>query len=279
MKLALSVNATFEAALSRAGSPPRDGSGGWLLIFDDAQQLQHAAGAVHRVHEDLAAIAAARKLIGRDGLDCDVLITSRTSRWGRRPGLVPHELVELGHLPVAVARYGAEYRVSSGWAEYDGGFFGSDPLDARFPAIAERPVFGGPALPAPAIRPYVPRSCCFDVAPALPDAGAADSADLPLLSAYSPIPPTLRLTVTFRDQRQFQDYRAGLVQLVDAALVLLLRVLVVLLAALAHRTRAPVYLLVLLSTVRHYGHRSEPDHQPLPACALTFQRGSVRLTA
>lgn len=129
------------------------------------------------------------------------------------------------------------------------------------------------------IRPYVPRSCCFDTVPALPDAGVAGSADLVLLTAYSPMPPTVCLTVTFRDQRQFQGYRAGLVQLVDAALVLLLRVLVMLLAAFAHRTTAPVYLLVLLSSVRHYGHRSEPDHQSLSALALIFQRGSARLAA
>jgi hypothetical protein len=44
--------------------------------------------------------------------------------------------------------------------------------------------------------------------------------------------------------------------------------LVVLLAAIARQATAPTFLLVVLGSVRHYGHRGEPDHLPVPARIL-----------
>jgi hypothetical protein len=48
--------------------------------------------------------------------------------------------------------------------------------------------------------------------------------------------------------------------------------LVVLLTALAHQSQTPAFLLVILATARHYGHRGEPDGRFLPAIDSAFGR-------
>jgi hypothetical protein len=87
--------------------------------------------------------------------------------------------------------------------------------------------------------------------------------------------------VTVQDMQLVRDHRAGLVRLVDAILFALRLMLARLRSALAHRPTVAAFLLVMLRSLRHYGHRGEPDHlSPLPL-ALTSdrQRGAVRLAA
>lgn len=76
------------------------------------------------------------------------------------------------------------------------------------------------------------------------------------------------LLVKTRDKRIAQDYREGLRRFLDGILAILRRVVVMVLAALSHSAVAPAFLLVILATVRHYGHRGEPDGHFLPAPAL-----------
>lgn len=139
------------------------------------------------------------------------------------------------------------------------------------------------ALPAYAVRPYPMRQCCLATPLASTPGGSRLSAELQELAwAIALTSATMRLTVTFSgDRRLYQDYKAGLLQLLDALLTSLLRMIVVLLTALAHQATGPAFLLVMLGSIRHYGHRGEPDHLALPALALMSnqQRGAVRLAA
>jgi hypothetical protein len=142
------------------------------------------------------------------------------------------------------------------------------------------------ALPAYAVRPYLVQQCCLATPPfstAMDVGGGSKSSAVTqeLVWAHALASATMRFTVTFSDRQLFQDYKNGLLRLVDTLLASLLRMLVVLLAALAHQAIAPAFLLVMLRSIRHYGHRGEPDHLALPALAPTFdrRRGAVRLVA
>jgi hypothetical protein len=138
------------------------------------------------------------------------------------------------------------------------------------------------ALPAYAIRPYLVQQCCLTAPAPVGTGGGTGSGSLLRQLAYLQllVSTTPSFAVTFGDRRQLQEYKAGLLLLVDAFLACLLRMLVVLLAALAHQATAPAFLLIMLATARHYGRRGDPDHLSLPV-ALIFdqQRGAVRLTA
>lgn len=160
--------------------------------------------------------------------------------------------------------------------------------DAAGVAMATGDVLAGAprgALPAYAARPYLIQQCCLTTSPVhlttRTGAGIGPSTFIEQL-AYAQVlgSTTVRITVTFGDRRQFQDYKADLLRFVDALLACLLRMLVVLLSALAHQAMAPAFLLVMLGSIRHYGRRGEPPHAFLPL-ALTSdqQRGAVRLAA
>jgi hypothetical protein len=87
------------------------------------------------------------------------------------------------------------------------------------------------------------------------------------------------IRVTTTSKQIAQDYQEGLRRFVDGILAALRLVIVAVLAALSHLATAPVFLLVMLATVRHYGYRGEPDGHFLPAPAAQPQRslGAVRL--
>jgi len=74
--------------------------------------------------------------------------------------------------------------------------------------------------------------------------------------------------VTLHDKQAARNFRAGLLRLVDGILSALRRMLVVLLTVLAHQPRAISFLLVMLGSIRHYGHRGEPDAWLLPDFSL-----------
>jgi hypothetical protein len=139
-------------------------------------------------------------------------------------------------------------------------------------------------LPPFDMRPYQLRPCCLTASPVpLLTDKAADDVRITmsaLLSMDVLTLPVLSIAVAFTDRRQLQDYKAGLIQLVDAALAFL-RMLVVLLAAIAHQATVPILQLVMLGSIRHYGRRGEPDDSALPALALRSSRhqGTVRLAA
>jgi hypothetical protein len=77
-----------------------------------------------------------------------------------------------------------------------------------------------------------------------------------------------RFLVTIQDKQAARDYRAGLLRLIDGILSALHLMQVVLLAALAHQPQAISCVLVMLSSIRHYGHRGEPDAWPLSDFSL-----------
>jgi hypothetical protein len=149
------------------------------------------------------------------------------------------------------------------------------------------------ALPTYGDRPFAVRNCCGKSSTALTreTVAAAHVPDRTLVvwrAGYEE--PTFHLsfreivdsfTVTIRDKQLARDYRAGLLRLVDGILSALRLMLVRLLAALAHQAQATGFLLMLISAVRRYGRRGEPDHLPLPVSPLQPNRpwGAVRLAA
>jgi len=81
--------------------------------------------------------------------------------------------------------------------------------------------------------------------------------------------------VTVRSDRLIQSYLEGLRRLVHGVADVLRLVLIVVLAALSQRPQSPIFLLVMLASIRHYGHRSEPDghFRPARAAHLCTSRG------
>lgn len=77
-----------------------------------------------------------------------------------------------------------------------------------------------------------------------------------------------RLSVTFGTAQLARDYRAAQLRLASSILAALRLMFARLVSAIAHQRKAPAFLLVMLATARHYGHRSEPDHRPLLASVL-----------
>ena len=71
-----------------------------------------------------------------------------------------------------------------------------------------------------------------------------------------------RLSVTFRTTQLARDYRAAQLRLASSVLAALRLVLARLVSALAHQPEAPAFLLIMLGSIRHYGHRGEPDGHP-----------------
>lgn len=139
------------------------------------------------------------------------------------------------------------------------------------------------ALPAYVTRPFLTRDCC-PAAPSVPARADADEADVRTqLLAYAELlrATVTRLIVDFTNRRQFHDYAAGLLQIVDVLLASARRMFVVVLAAFAHQATTPSFVLIMLGSIRHYGHRGEPDHLTLPARVLRSnqQQGTVRLAA
>jgi hypothetical protein len=139
-------------------------------------------------------------------------------------------------------------------------------------------------LPTYATRPFLPQPCCTSGLPSSASVGVGEAAStvrvLPFVSSATSAASFTVLALAFSDRRQFQDYKAGLLQLVGALLACLCRMFAILLAAIAHLTTAPAFALVMLSSVRHYGHRGEPDHLLLPlALTQAQQQGTVRLAA
>jgi hypothetical protein len=80
------------------------------------------------------------------------------------------------------------------------------------------------------------------------------------------------ITVAIRSVQLAEEYRTGFIRLLDSALRSMRLMLVALLTALAHQTQSPAFLLVILATARHYGHRGEPDGWLLPAAGSAFGR-------
>jgi hypothetical protein len=89
-----------------------------------------------------------------------------------------------------------------------------------------------------------------------------------------------RFTVIIRNRQLVRDYRDGLRRVIGHVLAVLRLVLIIVLAALAHRPQVPVFLLVMLSTVRHYGRRGDSDGHSLPVCSASRRpQGAFRRAA
>jgi hypothetical protein len=73
------------------------------------------------------------------------------------------------------------------------------------------------------------------------------------------------LRVTFGTRQLARDYRTARLRLASGILTALGFMLARLVSACARRPKVPDFLLVMLATARHYGHRSEPDHHALLA--------------
>jgi hypothetical protein len=74
-----------------------------------------------------------------------------------------------------------------------------------------------------------------------------------------------RLSVRFGTKQLAHDYRDARLRLARSIFKALRLMLARLVSARAHQPKAPAFLLVMLATARHYGHRSEPDHRSLLA--------------
>jgi hypothetical protein len=72
-----------------------------------------------------------------------------------------------------------------------------------------------------------------------------------------------RLSVTFGTTQLARDYRDSQLRLASSVLAALRLMLARLVSAFAHQPMAPAWLLVMLASARHYGHRSEPGHRSL----------------
>lgn len=135
-------------------------------------------------------------------------------------------------------------------------------------------------LLAYAIRPFAiaTRACCrASLQTIMPDsitAAQAASGDVGSLleELLALARSAIGIRVTTSNKQIAQDYRHGLRRFVDGILAALRLVIVVVLAALSHLATALTFLLVMLATVRHYGHRGEPDGHFLPALAVQPQR-------
>lgn len=135
-------------------------------------------------------------------------------------------------------------------------------------------------LPAYATRPFAiaTRACCRASLPAItPDtitAAQTASGDVgSLLEEFLALARSaIGIRVTTSNKQIAQDHRDGLRRFVDGVLAALRLIIVAVLAALSHLATAPTFLLVMLATVRHYGHRGEPDGYFLPALAVQPQR-------
>jgi hypothetical protein len=138
-------------------------------------------------------------------------------------------------------------------------------------------------LPVYAIRPYWLQHRCLAASPTPVQTDTDDADGITQLLAYAELveAAVTSLIVTFNDRWQLRDYKTAMLQIVDSLLASALRMLVVLLAAIAHQATVPIFLLVMLGSIRHYGRRGEPDDSALSALALRSSRhqGTVRLAA
>jgi hypothetical protein len=145
-------------------------------------------------------------------------------------------------------------------------------------------------LPAYAIRSFVIRDCCDGSTPGFSadivgDAQTVDAqvwsvATEPWTLSVNRWSTVVRLTVTIRDRQLVSDYREGLQRFLNALLALLLLVLTMVLTALNHQPQAPTFLLVMLRSIRHYGHRGDSDGHSLLGCNATGRsKGVFRLAA
>ena len=64
---------------------------------------------------------------------------------------------------------------------------------------------------------------------------------------------------------RLHQLREGMLRLFDGILTALKFALILFLAAFARGPNVRSFVLVLIATSRHYGHRSEPDDRALPA--------------
>jgi hypothetical protein len=135
------------------------------------------------------------------------------------------------------------------------------------------------ALPAYGDRPFEIRvgACCLERLPSIPpeviDAARASHHDaavpLSALVAWAGhVGRAERIRVTTANSQIAADYCKGLRQFIGGILVVLRQMLVLVMAALSHQPQTPTFLLVMLSSIRHYGHRGEPDGHFLPAPAV-----------
>jgi hypothetical protein len=76
------------------------------------------------------------------------------------------------------------------------------------------------------------------------------------------------ISVTFGTVQLARDYRTSQLLRASSTLVALRIMVARIVSALACQPRALAFLLVLLATVRHYGHRGESDHHSLLASVL-----------
>jgi serine/threonine protein kinase len=161
-------------------------------------------------------------------------------------------------------------------------------------AVPSIPAFGADdhrwELPPDAIWPFVIRSCCDGSTPGLSADIVGDAQTVgaqvwsvgtePRSLRVNRWSTVVRLTVTIRDRQLVSDYREGLRRFLSALLALLLVVLAMVLAALSHQPQAPMFLLVMLRSIRRYGHRGDSDGHSLLGCNATGRsKGVFRLAA
>jgi hypothetical protein len=152
----------------------------------------------------------------------------------------------------------------------------ADPVSAAAPATPWR------SLPAYCNQPFAVRTCCRpavavrprDVFDALATGVVSGTYNERGWDSFLRTAMTAQFTITIaiRSAQLAEEYRTGFVRLLDSALRSLRLMLVVLLTALAHQPQTPAFLLVILATARHYGHRGEPDGRLLPAAGSAFSR-------
>ena len=136
------------------------------------------------------------------------------------------------------------------------------------------------ALPAYAIRPFATSACACCraslpvVTPETITAAQANSGDGgSIIEEFVAMARSIvGIRVTTSNKQIARDYREGVRRFVDGILAVLRLVIVMVLSALSHSAVTPAFVLVMLATVRHYGHRGEPDGHFLPAPAAQPQR-------
>lgn len=79
------------------------------------------------------------------------------------------------------------------------------------------------------------------------------------------------LSVTFRTTQLALDYKAGQVSLTSGIIACMRFEMARLVSVLMHQSEVPAFLLVMIATARHYGHRGEPD-EAFPVSAANPSR-------
>jgi hypothetical protein len=108
-----------------------------------------------------------------------------------------------------------------------------------------------------------------ELPPPQDDQGVAAFVSTPMSGRPDPVDAAtvtcFRVTVTIKSELLTHVQSDALVRLIDGILAALTLLLVAILSALSHQPDAIAFVLVVVATCRHYGHRGEPDgHSFLP---------------